>query len=70
LILPSCLTNAAFTICFIAHLVEVCLKPENVLLRLCQPRFSSFNCIQLRLQDARLATSASQHSLQLPSKKR
>jgi hypothetical protein len=55
MILPSCLTNMAFTVCFTACVMEVCLKPENVLLRLYQLLFSSINHIQLRVQHGKVA---------------
>jgi len=29
LILPSCLSKAAFNVCFMARLMEVCLRSEN-----------------------------------------
>ena len=42
MILPSRLTKAAFTACFIARLMEVCLRPENGAFR---PRRASFRIL-------------------------
>ena len=44
LTLPNCQSKTAFTACFAARLLEVCLRPENGALH---PRRSSFRIIFL-----------------------
>ena len=65
LILPSCLTKAAFTVCFMARLMEVCLRPENGAFASAPRRRSrSVYFIQLRMPAERSsAHSAGLHSL-------